>query len=201
MKPPEHRLDKHGFPIPPKFEQGPPAAEPQNSSAGRRGRWALLILLLLVAGALVVESPLANMGRRAIGNFYLRKAQQKYLDGDLPGAVAGISSALDYVKDEPMVYELRGHWRLEAKDFEGSLADFTRAIEMDGKWSQSYVERSFVYQRMGRHREALDDLNRAVQYRTARDPIPFNARAYGRGPGRRRAGRGLGGCREGNQLR
>jgi tetratricopeptide (TPR) repeat protein len=33
---------------------------------------------------------------------------------------------------------------------------------------------------MGRHREALDDLNQAVKHRAARDSELFNARAYGR---------------------
>jgi len=179
MKRPEHQLDKHGFPVPAKFDHPQPSDPPQKPS-GRRGRWVLLALLLLVAVALVVESPLMSAGRRAIGNFYLQRAQQQHLNGDLPAALAEIDAALGYFHDEPGVYELRGRWRLEAKDFEGSLADFTQAIEMDGKWSQSFLDRSLVYQRMGRQREALDDLNQAVKYRTARDPLPFNARAYGR---------------------
>ena len=179
MKRPEHLLDEHGFPIPPKFDQGPPA-DPQQKPAGRRGRWVLVVLLLLVAAALVVESPLITAGRRAIGKYYLGHAEQKHLDGDLPGALAEIDSAMEYLRDEPLLYEIRCRWRLEAKDLEGSLADFTRVIEMDGKWAHTYVNRGYLYLRMGRQRQAPDEPNQAVKYRAARDSELYNARAYGR---------------------
>jgi tetratricopeptide (TPR) repeat protein len=186
MNRPDHRLDKHGFPIPPKFDQAPLAIEPQpqtqipSQPASHRGRWVLVVLLLLVGVALVAESPLLSAVRQAVGNFYLDQADHKYLNGDLPGALADLDTAMEYMPDNVGLYRRRGQWRVDNKDLEGGLADFTRLIEIKRNWGPSYVERGYLYLRMGRHREALDDLNLAVKFGSARDADMFNARAYGR---------------------
>lgn len=178
MPPPEQRVDQHGFPIPPRFEDDPPVV--RRRGLGKPARWFLVTLLVVAGIVALVESPLAGDARHLVGSWLAGRAQEKYLDGNLPGALGEMDWAMACLDDVPAAYRRRGHWRLEAKDFAGSLADFNRAIELDGRSPDGYLGRSLVYQRMGQHRDALNDLNLAVKFRTARDPQVFNARAYAR---------------------
>ncbi|MGH7140542.1 MAG: hypothetical protein ACREHD_32815, partial [Pirellulales bacterium] len=43
-----------------------------------------------------------------------------------------------------------------------------------------YLDRSQVYQRLDRHREAIDDLTKAIHLSPSREPMPRNNRAYAR---------------------
>lgn len=171
------RVDQHGFPIPPGFDDQP-AAEPRRKSMGRKGRWVILALLAAVIASLLVESPLSTAGRQLAAGWFYSRAGEKLERDDLPGALAELDWAIWCLPDAPRPYLIRGQCRLAAKDFEGSLQDYTRAIELDQKSAQGYLGRSMVYQRMGDGRKAIDDLNQAIKRSDPHNPVPLNDRAY-----------------------
>lgn len=171
------RVDQHGFPIPPGFDDKPDAP-PGPKSAGRRGRWVILALLAAVIVSLVIESPLSSTGRRWAAGIFWSRAHDKADQGDWPGAIAEMDWAIWCLPGEPMLHKFRGAWRLQAKDFEGSLADFSRAIELNPKDARAYQGRSFVYHRMGQSQEAINDLSQAIKRTSPNNPVLLNDRAY-----------------------
>jgi tetratricopeptide (TPR) repeat protein len=176
MEPPSNRVDEHGFPIPPKFDDQRVNVKRRLPAARARLLWRLLFIGLAVA--IVIESPISSGGRHWLGNFCASRAVGKYHADDLPGALGSFDWAVFYSYDDPEMYRMRGQCRLENKDLKGSLDDFSRAIELAPTMSHIYIERSVVHQRLKDTSAALADLDLAVQRRTARDPQPFNARAY-----------------------
>jgi tetratricopeptide (TPR) repeat protein len=94
-------------------------------------------------------------------------------------AIDDVTKAIGMAPDEPDLYELRAQLKIENKDVEGSLKDYERLIQVSPKRSSAYLGRSVVYQRLQRHREAIDDLTKAIEL----DPdhaTPRNNRAYAR---------------------
>jgi tetratricopeptide (TPR) repeat protein len=181
MKPPPNNLDKHGFPIPPKFDDYQPAQpRPARKNKHPGVRWLFFVLLLMVLGSILYKSPI---GQNILGMFartLINRAVEKYQADDLHAALADMDWAVKILPESPLLYEVRGQMRLEAKELAGSLADFDRLVELDPSSSDAYMLRSTVLQRLDRHQDAINDLNKAVKLRAARDPNPFNSRAYAR---------------------
>ncbi|HEY5315768.1 MAG TPA: tetratricopeptide repeat protein [Pirellulales bacterium] len=171
------RVDQHGFPIPPGFDEQPDAP-PRPRSASRKGRWVILALLAAVIASLVIESPLSTTGRHWAAGWFVSRAAGKADRGDLPGAISEMDWAIWCLPGVPKLYEFRGAWRLQAKDFEGSLADYSRAIELNPKEVRPYQGRSLVLQRMGKTHEAIKDLNQVIKLSDPHNPVPLNDRAY-----------------------
>jgi tetratricopeptide (TPR) repeat protein len=60
------------------------------------------------------------------------------------------------------------------------LEDYNRLIELNERYTPAYSGRSVALQRLNRHREAIDDLTRAIELSPDNDPTPRNNRAYAR---------------------
>jgi tetratricopeptide (TPR) repeat protein len=123
---------------------------------------------------------LKGIGPDYIANWYLKRAEDRYLSDDLPGALADLDRAIRWMPDAPELYQHRAHYRQKAHDLPGSLEDYNRLIEINPNYASAYTGRSTVYQRMERHREAIDDLTRAIQLRPKSDHALLNHRAYTR---------------------
>ncbi|HEX4130737.1 MAG TPA: hypothetical protein VHZ24_11900 [Pirellulales bacterium] len=187
MNPPRNQVDQHGFPIPKKFDDGHPGDD-RDDGPRQRFPWRKTVALLLLAAivaALVVESPLGTDGRNMWIRFLVRRADEKHAAGDLPGAIAALDRAISWLPEDQsrdmasQLYTFRARWRFEDKQFDASLDDANRAVELQPKQARAYLIRSFIYQRDGEHEKALTDLDQAVRYREPADPEPLNARAYG----------------------
>ncbi|HVX62797.1 MAG TPA: hypothetical protein VHC19_19415, partial [Pirellulales bacterium] len=115
-----------------------------------------------------------------MADFLVHRARKKEILDDLPGALADLERATRWKPDDPPVIELRAKVKLKLKDIQGSLADYNRLVELRPRYAQAYMDRSIVYQRLHRHREAIDDLTQAIKLSSERAPLPRNNRAYAR---------------------
>lgn len=179
--PSEREVDEHGFPVPVTFDD-PSKKRAGRSCCGRRAwLWALFgVFFLLLAGA-IKNSPVIDYGRQFMAARLMERAQEKYLRAnDLAEALADLDRAQSWTPDDPEIYQMRGQFRREAGDLEGSLADYDQLVKLRPKFSGGYLGRSVTYQRLNRHREAIDDLNQAVELGPTGDPLPLNNRAYAR---------------------
>jgi tetratricopeptide (TPR) repeat protein len=111
------------------------------------------------------------------------RARDKFVLGDLPGASADLKRARAWSPDDPNILELGAHIKLQLKDLSGSLADYDQLIKLNGRHAAAYNGRSRVYQRLNRHREAIDDLTQVIKLSSERDPTSRNDRAYARAIG------------------
>jgi tetratricopeptide (TPR) repeat protein len=178
--------DEHGFPIPKDFDGSD--ARPQSrrlrmprSQSARR--WLAVGIVLLVIGGLTLPL-LRESGPPTLADWYRQRAEQRYGSGDLSGALDDLDRAIDWHPERADFYFLRGIYRLDDHDTEGflemSLADFDEALRIDPKNGRFHHGRSLPLLRLGRHREALDAVDRYMEFDPLVDAVPFNRRAYAR---------------------
>ena len=91
------------------------------------------IVLLLVL-ALIPEFPKANSNR----------AVALFEKGDIDGAIADYTRALELEPNDAAVFFGRGAARQKKNDLEGALADYTKAIELDPSHALAHASRGVV---------------------------------------------------------
>lgn len=179
MAPTPPQLDEHGFPVPPTFDDG------RASRRRRASPRAVLWLLLLVFVGLLVGGIAKSGGWQDVKDWFaemlLNRARQKFvLSDDTAGALADLERAAALSPDDPNIYELSAGIKLELNDLDGALKDYDRVIQLNGRYAAAFAGRSVVYQRLKRHREAIDDLTQVIKLSSERDALSRNNRAYAR---------------------
>lgn len=137
-----------------------PGAGPPRPTRGQRLlRWVVLLVpVLLVAGPVVVgEFP------REVALWHGAAALEHHLDGNLDAALQSLDAGLAWDPDNHLLLLQRSQWRLDAGDLPGALEDAELAVASKEHDPAGYLQRSSVFQKMGRHREAIDDWNRLVE--------------------------------------
>lgn len=144
----------------------------------------MLWLLLLVFVALLVGGVARSGGWKDVKDWVaemlLQRARQKVFAEDMSGALADVERAAALSPDDPNIYEVSAQIKVELKDFDGALKDYDRLIKLNGRYAAAYSGRSVVYQRLNRHREAIDDLTQVIKLSSERDAMSRNNRAYAR---------------------
>lgn len=65
-------------------------------------------------------------------------------------------------KDDATTFYNRAVGRTETGDFNGALADYTRAIELDPELAEAYLNRGYAHDLLGNIPEAMDDYSQAI---------------------------------------
>jgi len=191
MPAPIRRTDELGFHVPATFAEAPEAGSAVGRAVRRwlwRWRWVLLVLLL----PLLFYDKLLAIGGHWIAERMLRQAEVNYVADDLPSALADLDRAI-YWEPEPLercqAYLFRGQVHEKMRSLEKSEADFGAVIELlsdPGRVREEaldlgtvYDQRAWIRQRLGRHREALDDATTALKFvDSTQRPQALNQRAY-----------------------
>lgn len=115
-------------------------------------------------------------------NVWVMRAIAKWRLKDVSGARADLTQAIRLHPEHIDAYRVRGQIRFEAQDFEASLGDFTRAIELTeaaqpGNESENaptkeslaelYGMRGEVQKQRGERAAAISDLSRAIELKPA----------------------------------
>ncbi|HVA49590.1 MAG TPA: hypothetical protein VNH11_24700 [Pirellulales bacterium] len=177
-------LDEHGFPIPPTFD-GPVSPRRSSHLLRRVFRVGLMLAFIALLAGSLYELPLNDLPliggiKGWLARRSLTVAQQKHARGDVQGALADADRAAMLAPNDPLVYNCRARLRLEANDVTGSLEDFDQLVRLAPRYAGGYLGRSIAYQRLERHREAIDDLTKAISLSPGGDAMPRNNRAYAR---------------------
>ena len=105
-----------------------------------------------------------------------RRGVAKFEKGDLDGALADFTRAIEMMPKNPAGYSNRGHVRVMKGDLEEAVADYNRALELDPKYNAAYGGRANAKSLKGDVKGALADFTRAIEN------DPNDATAYdGRG--------------------
>lgn len=172
-------VDEHGFPIPPTFD-GPAAPRRSSQFLGRTWQLGLVLAFIGLLIGWLYQSDVADGLKGYLAELLVGRAKQKVTLGDFPGALADLERAASWSPEDPAIYELRAALKLETNDVVGSLKDYDQLVRLSPRYAQAYLARSVVYQRLDRHREAIDDLTKAISLSPSRDATPRNNRAYAR---------------------
>ena len=189
--------DEHGFPVAPRFanikyheDQAP--AGPKFSPATKRLFFAGLLVGLV---ALIFGQQIVSAGHELVSRWFASRAERKLQLRDFTGALSDLSTAIEWNPANIDLRFRRALWRSDVNDLGGSLTDWNEliaqlknpdpvlaeqnhAIDRTEYLIEAYCERSWVFQRLGRGRESIDDANDAVRIRPT--PRNLNLRAYAR---------------------
>ena len=176
------KFDEQGFPLPPRFDDlkfydDEPPRRRQISLKAKR--LVLLAVLLGVIVPVVFGPKILAAGRLAIAHWLSGRAEEKYLQENYGGAINDASWALGWSPDSRELYFLRAQCREKVNDLNGSLADWTQSIGLTTssvELSLVHSNRSLVYVRLEKYREAIDDASQAV--RLSPTSSNLNTRAY-----------------------
>jgi len=144
---------------------------PLRMSNSLTGRFycALLRLFLAIStpmNRLLLISLLLIMAGRAFGDrafdYYISGINREDR-GDLDGALADYTKAIELKPDHAFAYNNRGVVKKAKGDLDGALADETRAIELSPNLPEAWYNRGFVKHARGDLDGALADETRAIE--------------------------------------
>jgi tetratricopeptide (TPR) repeat protein len=87
---------------------------------------------------------------------------QKVRRGDLEGAIAEFTRAIELAPRYANAYNNRGNVRGEQGHLPSAIDDFTKAIEIDPRLGDAYYNRGRIRKQAGQLEAALDDYGRAI---------------------------------------
>ena len=103
---------------------------------------------------------------------YFQSALQKQNKGDLDGAIADYTKAIELNPSPDIAYNNRGLAKLDQGDLDGAVADFTKAIDLNPQYSDACNNRGHTKRLKGDPDGALADFTKAI------DLNPKDALAY-----------------------
>jgi hypothetical protein len=104
------------------------------------------------------------------------RGNRKQEDGDLDGAIADFTAAVELAPGEHAPRYNRGNARSLGGDLDGALADYTDAIEIAPEFAPAWQRRGLTKQRRGDLEGALADLDEAVRL-SPDEPSSYGERA------------------------
>src|SRR5438874_9828447 len=110
---------------------------------------------------------------------FLNRASARRFNGDVNGAIADCTRAIELdPKSEPAVYK-RGALKLQKGDYDGAIPDLTRAIELSPNTADYYSDRGLAKLRKRDNNGAIVDFTRAIEL-DAKNAIAYRNRALGK---------------------
>ena len=94
---------------------------------------------------------------------YVRQAYNCFSQGNVQSAIAYFDTAVSHAPSCPDIYIERARFR-EKKlgDYQGALADYSQAIEINPHNPFFYYWRSEIYRQLGNHAQAIEDYNAGI---------------------------------------
>lgn len=184
------KYDRLGFPIPPEFS--PPAEAsaagatvPPTTPRRASGRGKRAIVLLALCG-IVVPSLFAPailpMAREVVVEWSLDRAVSREARGNITGAQAEVSRAIEWSADDTMLRCRLLCWRamlrIEDRAPGAALSDATAALAAAPASTQPHRVQALAYVMLARPDEALTAADAAVQVAGRDDAEALNHRAY-----------------------
>lgn len=108
---------------------------------------------------------------------WIDSGNAKYRKGDLAGAIADFSKAIELDPKSVDARCFRGLARLESGDRDGAIEDYSKAIELDPKFAPAYASRGLAKNAKEDYDGAIEDFSKAMEL-DPKDPKAPLDRAY-----------------------
>ena len=104
-------------------------------------------------------------------NVKIKEAEKKHLDlaaakdesGDLIGAIAEYSKAIDINPENPETYFKRGCDKSYLEDNAGAIIDYDRVIQLKPDFWDVYFNRGFSEEALGKYMDAMKDYTKSIE--------------------------------------
>jgi tetratricopeptide (TPR) repeat protein len=124
--------------------------------------FSLLVALLLITASAFGDD----------ATDYYNSGNAKIAKGDLDGAIADYTKAIELKPDDAETYIIRGRVKKAKGDLDGAIADYTKAIELKPDDAEIYIIRAIAKAAKNDSDGTLADCNKAIELQ------PNNAEAY-----------------------
>ena len=125
--------------------------------------------------------PLGALGQQngdLVAMDYFSRGADKQVNGDLDGAIALFSKAIERNPNDALAYNARGIAKYGKKDWDGAIADFSKTIELNSKnTNHIYSLRGVAKQKKGDWDGAIADLTKAIEL-DPKDEAAYYNRGY-----------------------
>jgi tetratricopeptide (TPR) repeat protein len=109
-------------------------------------------------------------------NAYNERGIAKGVKGDIDGAIADYTRAIELDPRHTISYNNRGAEKLKKGDFDGAITDCNRAIELDPEYADAYAIRAYAKDKTGDSDGAMADLGPAIKL-NPKDASAYDLRA------------------------
>jgi len=172
-----NQVDGDGFP--PRHDELYEAEFADEPRAPKKRVWLGVLLILLMIG--VVVGPILYTGlSQEMARWRLAAAWEQRLDGDLDAAIASLDAAIAQNPDNIELLLQRANWKYENGDYLSALDDCDLVDDLSPGDQRMLYQRSQVFQQLGRHEEAVTDMERLLESGGISRWQALNAIAYAR---------------------
>ena len=122
-------------------------------------------LIIVTGAALTTAAMIFNIPEEANagnGDFYFNRGILKYDRGDLYGAIADYTKAIEINPNDADAFFNRALAKEDLRDYYGAIADYTKSIEINPE-VDVYINRSLLKEKMGDLYGACFDAKKAVK--------------------------------------
>ncbi len=119
----------------------------------KAGRLQLAVELLTMA---------IDMGKEGDAAYYHRARANVYL-GRYEAAMADFDRAIDLAPEFAPAFHNRGRLHRLMLNYDAALVDHNRAVALDPEQPHTYIGRAVTFRMLGRARECVDDLRKAIE--------------------------------------
>ena len=94
---------------------------------------------------------------------YFKSGLEKYENGDLLGAIADYTKAIEINPNIDLAYFNRGFSKYDLKDYKGAISDYTKAIALDPNNAFAYSNRGLAKYDLKDYKGAISDYTKAIE--------------------------------------
>jgi len=139
----------------------------------------IVVIVIVGAGYLLLRSP--SPGNGDIRSYFqLQSAARHGLAGDFESTIDLATETLDRQPSNCVALTIRGIAYRQQGEYERAIADLDRAIELNPRFADAYVQRAFAYQQMDladTSQQIFADTNRAIVLDRT-NPLAYTVRGY-----------------------
>ena len=140
-------------------------------------RFVILSVGMVICLSLASSSGFAEVSAK---DYYARGYAHDQ-QGDLPGAIADYTKAIELDPTYADAYYARGYVYSQTKNFKAAIADYTKELEINPKDGKIYYARASILDDQGDFAQAIEDYNKLIEL-NPQDASAYNSRgvAYGK---------------------
>jgi|GEM_PF-3805091 len=99
----------------------------------------------------------------AKAEFFLKRGDARAAKGDLDGAIADYTKAIELKPDYAEAYNNRGIAWVDKGEYDKAIEDFSRAVELKPDLAQAYYNRGNAWANKGEYDRAIEDYTKAIE--------------------------------------